>query len=47
MAALDAQKAFNVVDHDHLLKMLYFDGFVSANWLLLQDLCSGLTSVVK
>ena len=33
----DAQKISGVVDHDFLLRRLYFDGIVGADWLLLQD----------
>ena len=47
VAMLDAQKAFDVVDHDTLLRRLYFDGICGADWILLQNLYSDLTSVVK
>ena len=44
---LDAQKAFNVVDHDSLLRRLYLDGICGSDCMLLQNLYSDLTSVVK
>ena len=44
---LDIQKAFDVVDHDLLLRRLYFDGITSADWLLQKDLYTDLTSVAK
>ena len=47
VAMLDAQKAFDVVDHDLLLRRLFFDGIHGVDWLLLRNLYSNLTSVVK
>ena len=44
---LDAQKAFDVVDHDSLLRRLYLDGICGSDWMLLQNMYSDLTSVVK
>ena len=44
---LDAHKAFDVVDHGLLLLRLLFDGLHGADWLLLRNLYSDLTSVVK
>ena len=35
VAMLDAQKAFDVLDHDLLLQRLYFGGIHGADWLLL------------
>ena len=47
VAMLDAQKAFDVVDHDSLLRRLYLDGICGSDWMLLQNMYSDLTSVVK
>ena len=47
VAMLDAQKAFDVVDHDSLLRRLYLDGICGSDWMLLQHMYSDLTSVVK
>ena len=47
VAMLDAQKAFDVVDHDTLLRRLFLDGICGGDWLLLQNMYSDLTSVVK
>ena len=47
LATLDAQKAFDVVDHNILLRRLYFDGIIGDNWLLLNDMYTDLTSKVK
>ena len=38
IAALDVQKAFDVVDHDSLLRKLYLDGISGDNWLFMKDL---------
>ena len=47
VATLDAQKAFDVVDHDTLLRRLFLDGITGPDWLLLRDMYTDLTSVVK
>ena len=47
LATLDAQKAFDVVDHCILLRKLYFDGITGDDWLLLNDMYADLTSIVK
>ena len=48
VAMLDAQKAFDVVDHDWLLRRLYLDGITGADWLLLRNQYSDLnSSIVK
>ena len=47
VAMLDAQKAFDVVDHDSLLRRLYLDGICGSDWMFLQKMYSDLTSVVK
>lgn len=47
VAALDVQKAFDVVDHDSLLRKLYLDGISGDDWLLLKDLYAGMTAKVK
>ncbi len=47
VTTLDAQKAFDVVDHNSLLRKLYLDGIQDREWLLLKDMYTDLTSVVK
>ena len=47
IAALDVQKAFDVVSHDSLLRKLYVDGITGDNWLLLKDLYTEMTAKVK
>ncbi|MEW8545672.1 MAG: reverse transcriptase family protein [Candidatus Thiodiazotropha sp.] len=44
---LDAKKAFDVVDHNSLLRRLYLDGIDGDDWLLIQDLYSDCSSRVK
>ncbi len=44
---LDAQKAFDVVHHNSLLRKLYLDGIRGDDWLLLAHMYSDLTSRVK
>ena len=43
---LDTQKAFDVVDHNSLLRRLYLDG-IGDDWLLIRDLYSDCSSRVK
>ena len=47
IAALDVQKAFDVVNHHVLLHELYNDGITGDDWLLLQDLYSNMTARIK
>ena len=47
VAALDVQKAFDVVDHDSLLRKLYLDGISGDDWLFMRDLYSNMTAKVK
>ena len=47
MTALDAQKAFDVVDQELLMRKLYLDGIQGDDWLLIQDLYQGMTTCVK
>ena len=44
---LDAQKAFDVVDQNSLLRRLYLDGIQGNDWLLIKDLYSDCSSRVK
>ena len=47
IATLDAQKAFDVVDHDQLKVKLFHQGIDPKLWCLLDDLYSNMTEVVK
>ena len=47
VASLDAQKAFSVVDHKLLLRRLSLDGITGADWMLLRNMFTELTSAVK
>ena len=47
VAALDVQKAFDVLDHDSLLRKLYLDGISGDDRLLLKDLYSNMSAKVK
>ena len=47
VATLDAQKAFDVVNHKLLLGRLFLDGINGADWMLLRNTHTDLTSVVK
>ena len=38
LTTLDIQKAFDVVDHNSLLRRLYLDGIHGDDWLLIQDM---------
>ena len=49
VAALDVhvQKTFDVVNHDSLLRKLYFDGISGDDWLLMKDFYTGMAAKVK
>lgn len=47
VAALDVQKAFDVVNHDSLLRKLYLDGITGDDWILMKDLYTNMTARVK
>ena len=47
VATLDVQKAFDVVNHELLLRKLYLDGITGNDWLLVQDIYSDMTTSVK
>ena len=47
LTTLDTQKAFDVVDHNFLLRKLYLDGITGDDWLLLRDMYSDCSSRVK
>ena len=47
LTTLDAQKAFDVVDHHSLLRRLYLDGVEADDWLLIKDLYTDCTSKIK
>ena len=47
ITTLDAQKAFDVVDHKMLLRKLYLDDIRGNNWLILQNLYHEMASSVK
>ena len=47
IAALDVQKAFDVVSHSSLLRKLYINGISGDDWLLMKDLYTGMTARVK
>ena len=47
IAALDTQKAFDVVSHPILMKMLYIQGINSHLWQVIRSMYSGLTAKVK
>jgi hypothetical protein len=44
---LDAEKAFDVVDHIHLFWKLYHQGITGSTWLLIKDLYNKTTTQVK
>ena len=46
-ATLDAQKAFDVVDHSSLMRKLYLAGIPDTIWLLKNDMYKALTSRVR
>ena len=47
IAALDTQKAFDVVSHPVLMKMLHLQGINSHLWQVIRSLYSGLSARVK
>ena len=47
LTTLDTQKAFDVVDHNSLLRKLYLDGIQGDDWLLIRDMYSDCSSRVK
>ena len=47
IAALDTQKAFDVVSHLVLMKMLYRQGINSHLWQVIRSMYNGLTAKVK
>ena len=47
LTTIDTQKAFDVVDHNSLLRRLYLDGINGDDWLLIRDLYSDCSSRVK
>lgn len=47
LITLDTRKAFDVVNHSILLRNLLLDGINPAEWSILHDLYSGMTSSVK
>ena len=47
ITTLDTQKAFDVVDHNSLLRRLYLDGVQGDDWLLLKDLYTDCSSRIK
>lgn len=44
---LDAKAAFDVVNHEHLLRRLYYAGVDDKHWSLIRSLHSNSTSVIK
>ena len=46
IAALDPQKAFDVVSHSSLLRKLYLDGSTGDEWFLMKHLYTGMTARV-
>ena len=47
VATLDVQKAFDVVNHELLLRKLYLDGITGNDWLLVRDIYKDMTPSVK
>ena len=47
LLAVDAEKAFDTVNHDIMLNKLYHDGITGDMWLLLRNICDGLILKVK
>ena len=44
---LDAKAAFDVVDHNHLMRRLYHTGIKDSHWTLIDDMHRNATSIVK
>ena len=44
---LDTRKAFDVVNHQILLRNLFFDGIENCEWLLIKNMYEDATSIVK
>ena len=47
LLTVDAEKAFDTVNHDIMLNKLYHDGITGDMWLLLRNIYDGLTLKVK
>ena len=47
LTTLDTQKAFDVVDHGSLLRRLYLDSVHGDDWLLVKDLYTDCSSMIK
>jgi hypothetical protein len=47
LLAVDAEKAFDTVNHDIMLNKLYHDGITGDMWLLLRNIYDGLTLIIK
>ena len=47
LTTLDTQKAFDVVNHNSLLRKLYLDGIQGDDWLLIRDMYSDCSSRLK
>ena len=47
LTVLDTQKAFDVVDHNSLLRRLHLNGVHGDDWLLIRDLYTYCPSRVK
>ena len=47
LTTLDTQKAFDVVDHNSLLRRMYLDGIHGDDWLLVKDLYTDCSSRIK
>ena len=47
LTTLDTQKAFDVVDHNSLLRRMYLDGINGDDWLLVKDLYTDCSSRIK
>ena len=47
LTTLDTQKAFDVVSHDILLHKLYYDRIRDADWLIIKDLYTDMSTKIK
>lgn len=47
LLTLDAQKAFDKLDHELLFNKLYHDGICGATWILLRNMYKNMTVKVK